>query len=373
VTARTATRGTVIRFADGRRSAVVVTSDLEHALAAHLPPGTAAVALLGDDQVGALHGQQVTATLRGLVGRVVSLTFPAGEASKTRATKAALEDRMVAAGLGRDTCVVALGGGVSTDLAGFVAATYMRGVPLISVPTSLLAMVDAAIGGKCGVNTRHGKNLVGALHQPTAVLLHPPLLRTLPRREWVNGLAEVVKVAVVARDDLVIWLEEHAPGVLAGAPGATAHMLDVSATVKGEVVARDERERGPREVLNFGHTMGHALEKAVGPSLSHGRAVALGMRVEARISALMGGLKEAEVTRLEALLSRLELLEAAPAVPFERLRPFLEHDKKNRGGELRMALPSALGAMLRGSRGRYSVAVDPKTAGQAWEAVRCSV
>ena len=322
-------------------------------------------AIIGDSDVVARFGQRVARALRGVTERVLVTDFAPGEAHKTRATKERLEDRLLAEGLDRQGCVVALGGGISLDVAGYVAATFLRGVDLVSVPTSLLAQVDAAVGGKTGVNTDRGKNLVGAFWQPTAVLVDPELLPSLPADEWCNGLAEMVKHAVIADAELFTWLQRHAADL--SAPSVVpAHPLLRCVQIKAGVVQRDEREAGLRAVLNFGHTVGHALEGASGHALPHGRAVALGMMVEGALAHELCDFPATDLARLGALLDALGLEMSRPAIPFDDLLPYLGVDKKRQAGDLRVALPRALGEMA-GADDRYTVAVEPDRLRRAYE------
>ena len=322
-------------------------------------------ALIGDANVLGLYGERVADSLAQVAGRVLRVHFPPGEAHKTRRTKELLEDRLLSRGLDRHGCVVALGGGISLDVAGFVAATYLRGVDYVSIPTSLLAQVDAAVGGKTGLNTDRGKNLIGAFWQPRAVLVDPELLPTLPSSEWCNGLAEMVKHAFIADAPFFCWLEQHAASL--GRPSVVdQHPLLRCVQIKARVVQQDEREAGLRAVLNFGHTVGHALESASGHALPHGRAVALGMLLEGELARELCGLPRPALDRLAALLGAMELDLSRPALPWEALLPYLGVDKKRQDGELRMALPRELGAMAGADQG-YTVAVPLQRLRRAYE------
>jgi 3-dehydroquinate synthase len=315
-----------------------------------------------------LYGGRVAELLQPVTGEVLRCSFPPGEAHKTRDTKQTLEDRLLAAGLDRQCCVVGLGGGISLDLAGFVAATFLRGVPWVGLPTSLLAQVDASVGGKTGVNTPWGKNLVGAFHQPALVLMDSELLATLPPKEWANGLAELVKHAVIADAALWGWIEDNLERLRR--PGKMdPHPLRRCVEIKAAVVRRDEREGGLRAVLNFGHTVGHALEGACGAAMPHGRAVALGMLVEGALARDLCGFPEADLARLRSVLAGLGLDLQPPALSLERLAPYLRLDKKRRAGELRLALPTAIGEMA-GAGSGYTVAVTAERLRRAWEEVR---
>lgn len=274
------------------------------------------------------------------------LTFEPGESSKTRRTWAVLTDQLLDRGLGRDGALVAMGGGVTGDLAGFVAATYLRGIPLLQVPTTLLAMLDSSVGGKVGVDTNHGKNLVGSFHPPVAVVADPMVLTTLPEREFRSGLAEAAKHGLIADAEHLEWIETEAAQLAARDLGAVTTLIRRSIAIKADIVARDEREAGPRELLNAGHTVGHALEHAGGYQLLHGEAVAIGLVAECRIGEAMGVTPSGTASRVARVLEALGLPVRAPAglgISSSDLLAAMGRDKKNRGGQLRMALPSALG------------------------------
>jgi 3-dehydroquinate synthase len=310
------------------------------------PPGRLLL-VISDDIVSPLHAEPLLRRLRRARLRAELITFPHGERNKSRRTKQRLEDAMLAAGAGRDSAVIAVGGGVTGDLAGFVAATWHRGVPVIQVPTTLLAMVDSALGGKTAVNLPGGKNLVGSFHRPAAVYADVGTLATLPERHYVEGFAEAVKSAVIGDAKLFRWIEENSAALLARDGAALVHLVACCLSIKGRIVARDERERGRRAVLNFGHTVAHALETATGYRMAHGRAVAVGMTVEARLACRVTGFPATHARRLETLLAVLGLPTAPPRrLDAEALVGATRLDKKNRAGEVRYALPRALGRML---------------------------
>jgi 3-dehydroquinate synthase len=287
------------------------------------------------------------------------LTFPAGEASKTRDTWASLSDQMLVAGIGRDSAVVALGGGVVGDLAGFVAATYLRGIPYLQVPTSLLAMLDASVGGKVGVDTPHGKNLIGAFHPPVGVVADPLTLMSLPEREYRNGLAEAVKHGLIADREYFEWIEQRARALASRNLSMLIHLIRRSVEIKAAVVSEDEREGGRRLTLNAGHTVAHGLERASNFRLPHGEAVSLGLVVECRIAERLGVAPPGLSQRVSALLATLGLpVRTTEASPLSAVLDAMGSDKKNRGGELRFALPSGIGAMHRDSGG-WTLAVEP--------------
>jgi len=316
--------------------------------------------LIGDETTASLFAAPLVRALEARDVEVHVLRFPAGERSKTRETKARLEDAMLEAHVERDACIVGVGGGVALDLAGFVAATYQRGIDHVFVATTLLAQVDAAIGGKTGVDTPRGKNLIGAFHQPKAVLCDYGALASLDVSERRNGLAEMVKHAAVW--DAALFHE------LEGWSGEEAlpseALVGRSIAAKAEVVSRDTRDRGIRQVLNFGHTVGHALEAATDHSLPHGQAVAVGMTIEARVAARAGWLADDDARRLAALLARLGL-PTAPPVAFSDASSFLASDKKTARGAVRCALPSTLGGVTP-SGGSYTREVSYEALAAAW-------
>jgi 3-dehydroquinate synthase len=355
-----------LEFPDGRSCAVLVDRDLGAGLDRVWRPEWQEIAIIGDATVMALHGATLAGHLQGRCRRMRQLDFPAGEAHKVRATKQLLEDQLLAEGFGRQTCVIALGGGITMDLAGFVAATYLRGVPHINVPTSLLAQIDAAIGGKTGVNTERGKNLIGAVHQPVAVLICSDLLETLPADQWLNGLAELVKHAMIADATLFAWLEAHVEELSRQETALLGHPLRRSAEIKGQLVLQDELEHGVRSLLNFGHTVGHAVEHATGHAVPHGRAVALGMLVEGLIARSTCGFPDADLQRLQRLLELLGIELDLPGCAFDSLVPYMARDKKVRDDAIRMALPLRIGAMAKDGDS-HTVPVAEEALRRAWE------
>lgn len=307
-------------------------------------------AVITDENVGALYA---TGVARALGAGAETFTIPAGESSKTRDTWAALTDAMLSAGFGRDTTVVALGGGVVGDLAGFVAATYLRGVPVVQVPTSLLAMVDASVGGKVGIDTPVGKNLVGAFHQPSAVVIDPDVLRTLPPAHRRAGLAEIIKHGVIADECYFAEVESGRDALLSDPPGdVVAAAIARSVEIKAAVVTTDEREAGVRKTLNFGHTIGHSIEQLSGYALLHGAAIAIGMVAEAVLGERMGVTEPGTAARIERVLDAAGLPTRVPAGMTARaIIDATRSDKKARAGAVEYALPRRIGAMAGGDAG----------------------
>lgn len=269
---------------------------------------------------------------------------PDGEEAKTLEVAAELYDAALAAGIERRAAVIALGGGVVGDTAGFIAATWLRGVPFVQVPTTLLAQVDSSVGGKVAVNHPGGKNLIGAFYQPLAVIADLDTLSTLPPREIRAGLAEVIKYGVIADAGFFAYLEDHLEEALAGDKEVLETIVLRSCAMKAAVVARDERESGLRAVLNFGHTIGHAVEAVTDfAAYRHGEAVAMGMAAAARIAVRRGMFSMEETRRLVRLLERAGLPVNLPSLDPAAFRAALGHDKKIHRGELRMVLPERLG------------------------------
>ncbi len=273
-----------------------------------------------------------------------TLTIPDGEAYKSWDTLHDLLTRLLEMQAERSTVVVALGGGVVGDMAGFASAIYQRGMRLVQIPTTLLAQVDSSVGGKTAVNHRLGKNMIGAFHQPEAVLVDIGCLATLPARELAAGLAEVIKYGAIRDPVFFAWLEANLDALLARAHPALEHAIGESCRIKSEIVAADERESGERALLNYGHTFGHAIEAAQGyGTWLHGEAVATGMVIAANVSRRHCGLAEADARRVEQLVARAGLPVAAPSMPFARWMELMSIDKKVVAGAIRFVLLEALG------------------------------
>lgn len=313
-------------------------------------------ALISDRNVDRLWGPEVAGSLAAGGIDVVAATFPAGEAHKTRETWAALTDVLMEAGLGRDGCVVSLGGGVVGDVAGFVAATFLRGVPFIQAPTTTLAMIDASVGGKTGVDHPAGKNLVGAFHAPAAVLADPAFLATLEVGARAEGYAEAVKHGVILDAGHADWLAAHAESLLAGDPEPVERAVRRSVEIKAAVVSADEFEAGRRRILNFGHTVAHALELHAGYALPHGRAVAAGLVAEARIGEALGVTAPGTSEEIRRLVRAFGLpdFDAGLLRP-GRLAGLMTRDKKTRSGVVHVVRLLEVGRVGEGDRATIPV------------------
>jgi 3-dehydroquinate synthase len=301
------------------------------------------VLVVTNEVVGPLYLDRLVRALEGK--RIASLLLPDGEQHKTLEVTGRIFDALVTARMNRDACVVALGGGVVGDIAGFAAACYQRGVDFVQVPTTLLAQVDSSVGGKTGVNHPGGKNLIGAFHQPRAVVSDTATLSTLPVRELRAGLAEVIKYGLVADRRFLDWLDASLPALLALDPAALAHAIRRCCEIKAAIVAEDEREHGRRALLNLGHTFGHAIEAAAGyGEWLHGEAVGVGMLLAADLSRRLGWIGDAEVDRVRDMLLRAGLRTEAPPIGASRALDLMGMDKKVLAGRIRLVLLESLGA-----------------------------
>jgi 3-dehydroquinate synthase len=302
-------------------------------------------AVVTNTTVAPLYAERLEAALARAGARApLRIVLPDGEAHKNWQTLDSLFEALLSAQADRSTILVALGGGVVGDLTGFAAATYQRGIAHLQVPTTLLAQVDSSVGGKTAINHRLGKNMVGAFHQPAAVIVDTATLATLPPREFAAGLAEVVKYGAIHDLAFFAWIEAHARELQARDPAALAYSIRRSCEIKAEIVAADERETGARALLNFGHTFGHAIESAAGyGAWLHGEAVATGMALAARFSVRAGRIAEAEAQRLIALLARLDLPVAPPRIARDVWLEYMGRDKKNEGGRVTLILLDRLG------------------------------
>lgn len=299
--------------------------------------------VISNESVGGLYAPVVLKSLQQAGFDVSYVTIPDGEAYKNIETAASLYDACVDAGLDRSSFIVALGGGVIGDVAGFVAATYMRGIDVVQVPTTLLAQVDASVGGKTAVNHASAKNLIGAFHQPRLVMADVSTLVSLPPREYRAGLAEVVKHGLIADRDLFEFVEREWAALLRVAEEAVTHVVVRSVEIKGAVVSADERESGLRATLNYGHTVGHGIEAASEYALLHGEAISIGMVVEGRLSLTYGSLTPPDLERMKQVFERFDLPTRPAGYDFDVVLEAMTKDKKAQGGRLRFALLEQIG------------------------------
>jgi 3-dehydroquinate synthase len=303
------------------------------------------VAVVTNATVAPLFLEEFTGALGRAGVEVVRIILPDGEEHKNWPTLNIIFDALLAQGCGRDCTLIALGGGVVGDLTGFAAAVYQRGVPHIQIPTTLLAQVDSSVGGKTAINHPLGKNMIGAFHQPRLVLADTDTLKTLPDRELRAGLAEVIKHGLIRDQAFFAWIDANLDRLLARDPEALAHAVLRSVAIKAEIVGKDERESGLRELLNFGHTFGHAIENGLGyGAWLHGEAVAAGMVMAADLSCELGSLSQSDCERVRSLLARARLPTVAKGITPERMRQLMSLDKKARQGRVRFVLLEKLGA-----------------------------
>ncbi len=300
--------------------------------------------IVSNTTVGPLWVATVERALQGVYDRVSTLLLPDGEDHKDWPALNTIFDHLLAGGCDRKTVLFALGGGVVGDMTGFAAGCYMRGVPFVQVPTTLLAQVDSSVGGKTAINHPLGKNMIGLFYQPQRVICDLDTLATLPQREYIAGLAEVIKYGPIADAVFFEWLETHLDALLARDEAAMTHAIRRSCEIKAEVVGQDEREAGLRAILNFGHTFGHAIETGLGyGQWLHGEAVGCGMLMAADLSVALGRLSRADAQRLEQLVRRAGLPDRGPRLGAARYLELMGHDKKAEGGQLRFVLLRSLG------------------------------
>jgi 3-dehydroquinate synthase len=303
------------------------------------------VAVVTNPTVASLYLETIIESLREAKLPFARVLVPDGEEHKNLSCVSEIYDHLVCERLDRQSCILALGGGVIGDMAGFVAATYLRGIPYIQVPTTLLAQVDSSVGGKTGVNHQNGKNLIGAFYQPRMVVIDVDVLSSLPRRELIAGLAEVIKYGVIEDADLFTLLEAKLDHVLDLDPDLLIQIISTSCAIKARIVENDEREADYRAVLNFGHTIGHALEAVTGyQRFLHGEAVGIGMAQAAAISFRRGFCNQASFERIRKLIERAGLpVEIPPDVSKDRLIEAMEVDKKSAGGKIKFVICGGLG------------------------------
>ncbi|WP_296117279.1 3-dehydroquinate synthase [uncultured Eubacterium sp.] len=336
-----------------------VVEDLKNGLVGNIHK----FAIITDSNVEPLYARQLEQKLLDAGYQTGVFEFPAGEKSKTRQTKAMIEDAMLERGYRRDCCILAVGGGVVTDLAGFIAGTYGRGVPFINYATSLLAAADASVGGKTAVDTPLATNLIGLINQPQKVYLDLESWKTLPKREIYSGLAETIKHACLADAEFFDYLEAHMDDILALDQATCEHIAEKNCSIKYHVVMKDERETGLREVLNLGHTVGRAVETVSEYRLLHGEAVSIGLVAEVKLSQQLGYMTQEQVERVIALLKRAKLPTEIPYyIDREKLVKKLYTDKKVRDGKLRFVLQDGIGAIVCFGENIYATPISEETA-----------
>jgi 3-dehydroquinate synthase len=307
-----------------------------------IPKKSGKIFVVSEENIWKLRGAALSGALSGIPFE--TLFLPGGEENKRLAPLEQLAEQMVERGADRTSAVIAFGGGIVTDMAGFLAAIFMRGIPVIQIPTTLLAQVDAAVGGKTGVNLTGGKNLIGSFHQPHVVLIDAALIDTLPDREYRAGLYEILKAGVIRDPELFRFLQQSSAAVLAQEPAAVDRILEDSVRIKAEVVSADEREGDLRRILNFGHTFGHALEAETRYTrFLHGEAVAWGMRAASHLAQMTGHLSAEDCVEIFDLLDRYGPIPAVDGIDGEKLFQLLAHDKKTVQGKVHFVLPVRIG------------------------------
>ena len=320
-------------------------------------------AVITDTNVSELYAKPICEKLIRSGYEVDMFVFAAGEKSKTRETKAGIEDAMLEKGYRRDCCIIAVGGGVVTDLSGFVAGTYGRGVPFINYATTLLAAADASVGGKTAVDTPMATNLIGLFNQPEKVYIDIASWETLPEREICSGLAETIKHACMASEEMFKFLEKNMEDILSFMPFACEYIAENNCQIKYKVVMKDEKETGLREILNLGHTVGRAIETVSNYRLLHGESVAIGLVAQAMLSESLGYMTQEQVDRVIALLQKAGLPVSIPDyIDREELVKKLYTDKKVRNGKLRFVLQKGIGDVVEFTPGVYALAIEEETA-----------
>ncbi len=328
-----------IDLADRSYDILIGSGVLDQAASFDGLPAADAALIVSNTTVAPLYGERLVRALSPRYAKVLLLELPDGEAHKDWKTLNLIFDRLLAEGCDRRTTLFALGGGVVGDMAGFAAAAYMRGVPYVQVPTTLLAQVDSSVGGKTAINHPMGKNMIGAFYQPVRVVADLDTLASLPPREVAAGLAEVIKYGPIADDAFLGWIDTNIGALVAREPAALAHAIQRSCEIKAWVVGQDERESGLRAILNFGHTFGHAIEAGLGyGAWLHGEAVGCGMVMAAELSARLGMIDRSHAERIEALVRRAGLPVRGPRLGAARYLELMRLDKKSQAGDIRFVL-----------------------------------
>lgn len=304
--------------------------------------------IIADDTLATLYGDEVVAAVQNIDSEPEIITFPPGEAAKSIETATILWEQLIELGADRSSLIISLGGGVATDLSGFVASTYMRGVDLVHIPTSLLAMVDASIGGKTGINLRQGKNLVGTIYHPKLILINLELINSLPDREYRSGLAEVIKSAVLGSEDLYRFLRELADAINDRDPEVLKKIIIDTCRIKADVVRNDEREQNLRAILNYGHTFAHAIETATQYSqYTHGEAVSIGMSCAAYAAKELGLVDGTFIKNQDSLCQQLGLPTTLPNIENTTLINLMKRDKKSLSGKINLIVPEKIGKVIK--------------------------
>ena len=341
---------------------IFIGTDLFPSIADHLAKLNLAhsYAIITDSNVSKLYGKKLEDQLKEKLQNVVLIEFEAGEKNKSRETKAFIEDQLLNLKYGRDSAIIALGGGVVGDLAGYIAATYARGVAYIQVATSLVAAVDSSIGGKTAVDTPYGKNLIGSFHQPKAVFIDLDTLHTLHENEIREGLAETIKYGVISDSELFNIVETQLEEIFNCKNSTLQTIIERSCKIKAEVVEKDEKENNLRKILNFGHTVGHAVEQLSNYSLTHGNAISIGMVLEGKIALEIELWNEQDQNKLESLLNKAGLPTELPNnFDIDKIIETMKLDKKARNNVIEMSLPSSIGKMAQDGDS-YSIKIDDK-------------
>ena len=309
----------------------------------HFVPKASRIIMITDENVNRLYGNRVLAMLRQAGFQVDAAVIPGGEGCKNLTTTASLYEQMVAFGLDRKSTVVALGGGIVGDVAGFAAASYMRGIPCIQIPTTLLAQVDSSVGGKTGVNLPQGKNLVGAFHQPCLVFVDVAFIETLPEREYLTGLAETIKYGIIWDQDFFKYLENHLEQIKARNSQCLVHIIHRCCAIKADIVSQDETEDSLRALLNLGHTFGHAFESLTNYRFTHGEAVGIGIICASRLAYRLNLLRLQDLDRIENILKGYGLPTDYGNLNTSDIIAQMHNDKKNIGGRMQIVLPTSIG------------------------------